>query len=217
MVDAKSPVKKREERRNLLLNAACEVFAEKGFDGARVDEIASRAGVNKALINYYFGSKTMLFQAIMDDFSAAFMERLQGAINPDDSPIDQLRSYVKSIAMITNYHPHLPRILIFEAATGARHMERPPTHGPEAIGILATILERGHKAGVLRELNPVCCYFHIISSMAFFHITAGMRKKMGKLMLAPLTPPDADEFSEFLEDQVIAGFSIAQSQGGDHE
>jgi AcrR family transcriptional regulator len=58
----------RNESRQRILDTARDVFAEKGFDGARVDEIAQRAGVNKALIYYYFKSKDQLLQEILRTF-----------------------------------------------------------------------------------------------------------------------------------------------------
>lgn len=58
----------RNESRQRILDTARGVFAEKGFDGARVDEIALRAGVNKALIYYYFKSKDELLKEILRTF-----------------------------------------------------------------------------------------------------------------------------------------------------
>lgn len=63
--------KSRTESRQRILETAQAVFAEKGFDGARVDEIAQRAGVNKALIYYYFKSKDELLQEILRTFLEA--------------------------------------------------------------------------------------------------------------------------------------------------
>jgi len=59
------------ESRQRILDTARTVFAEKGFDGARVDEIAQRAGVNKALIYYYFKSKDQLLQELLRSFLEA--------------------------------------------------------------------------------------------------------------------------------------------------
>ncbi|WP_147584731.1 TetR/AcrR family transcriptional regulator, partial [Faecalispora jeddahensis] len=55
-----------QERRQWILDAALEVFYEFGFDGARVDEIAKRAGVNQALIYYYFKSKEELYLELIN-------------------------------------------------------------------------------------------------------------------------------------------------------
>lgn len=59
----------------IILNAASEVFMEKGFDGARMQEIADKAGLNKALLHYYFRSKKKLFN---DVFQVVLMEMVDG-------------------------------------------------------------------------------------------------------------------------------------------
>ncbi|MGM0625917.1 MAG: TetR/AcrR family transcriptional regulator [Bacteroidota bacterium] len=59
----------------VILNAASEVFMEKGFDGARMQEIADKAGLNKALLHYYFRSKKKLFN---DVFQVVLMEMVDG-------------------------------------------------------------------------------------------------------------------------------------------
>jgi len=57
----------RENMRDRIKQAAAEVFSERGFDGARMQEIADRAGANKAMIYYYFNSKEALFTAIFSE------------------------------------------------------------------------------------------------------------------------------------------------------
>ncbi len=51
----------------LILETARSVFVEKGFDGARMQEIADKAGINKALLHYYFRSKQNLFESILNE------------------------------------------------------------------------------------------------------------------------------------------------------
>src|SRR5689334_19944404 len=74
-----------ERSRELLLQAALEEFAAKGFSGARVQDIATRAGVNKQLISYYFGGKEGLYQAIQD----RWFESEASFANPE-LPLDAL-------------------------------------------------------------------------------------------------------------------------------
>jgi AcrR family transcriptional regulator len=61
-----SEVDDKESAKSKILDTAKELFAEKGFDGARVDEIARRAGVNKALIYYYYKNKQALLDALIE-------------------------------------------------------------------------------------------------------------------------------------------------------
>ena len=59
------PPTKDQERRDRILDAASAVFAELGFAGARVDDIAERAGVNKAMLYYHVGDKQALYSAVL--------------------------------------------------------------------------------------------------------------------------------------------------------
>jgi len=69
----KNPTATREK----ILNTATKIFARKGFDGARVEEIAQKAGVNKALIYYYFKSKEEILEEIMKRFLEESLQRKQ--------------------------------------------------------------------------------------------------------------------------------------------
>ncbi|HEY8581853.1 MAG TPA: TetR family transcriptional regulator, partial [Capillimicrobium sp.] len=74
-----------ERTRRALLDAALVEFAAKGRAGARVTEIAARAGVNKQLISYYFGGKDGLYQALVD----AWHEQ-EAQLNADDVSLEDL-------------------------------------------------------------------------------------------------------------------------------
>lgn len=80
-----------ERSRQQILDAGTEEFAAHGYAGARVDRIASRAGVNKQLISYYFGGKEGLYRAI----GQRWREREAAEILPDTDPVSMLRRYVR--------------------------------------------------------------------------------------------------------------------------
>jgi len=77
----RSPQKTREK----ILKVSKKIFAQKGFDGARVDEIAHKAGVNKALIYYYFESKEKILEEIMKRFLEEALQRKKALLNMPDS------------------------------------------------------------------------------------------------------------------------------------
>ncbi len=108
--------------KQLILDAATAVFAEKGFDGARVDEIARRAGVNKALIYYYFESKDKILEELMEgiikdliefkDGLAIFMEDINPRQFFDSQILDEiLRKYFN----FARKHRPLLNIIMTEA------------------------------------------------------------------------------------------------------
>lgn len=87
-----SPSRQPSRRERIL--AAAELEFAGGFDGARVDRIAARAGVNKQLVFHYFGSKAGLYQAVATDVS----ERLGAATASGETTSRQLRSLVAALA-----------------------------------------------------------------------------------------------------------------------
>lgn len=90
------PASGRRDSRGLILNAAWEELGRYGPDGGRVERVARRAGVNKQLVFYYFGSKAGLFRAVAE----AAWRRVESAAEtqPGDSPLDALRLLAERLA-----------------------------------------------------------------------------------------------------------------------
>jgi AcrR family transcriptional regulator len=85
-----------ESRRARLLATASRAFAERGFEEVSVREIASKADVNVALINYYFGSKAGLYRAVaLDAFQRVMRELPPPVIRAEDSPESSLQRFVR--------------------------------------------------------------------------------------------------------------------------
>jgi AcrR family transcriptional regulator len=102
-------VRDAERTKRKLLEAAMTEFAANGYDGARVGEIAARAGVNKQLISYYFGGKEGLYRAMQREWLET--ERVQAS--PDVPADDVLRSYLGA-----NLHdPRVGRFVLWQALT----------------------------------------------------------------------------------------------------
>ena len=76
------------EARNKILRAAEAEFAAKGFDGARVDAIAAAAGVNKALIYYYFKGKASILDTLLSEFFTSLRQIKDGVPKPTEDPPD---------------------------------------------------------------------------------------------------------------------------------
>src|SRR5262249_36203548 len=86
-----------EKTRAAILKAALEEFSQEGVSGARTDEIARRAGVNKALLYYYFNDKEGLYAAVLDEVFAGLSERVQSALGETHlPPRTRLLGYVQA-------------------------------------------------------------------------------------------------------------------------
>ena len=107
-----------KETRRRLLNAACEVFAEKGYRNAKVVEICKRAGANVASVNYYFGNKANLYAEVWRYTFRLFEEPLF-SMAEDGSPQDRLRAYI--LNLMKNFTEkgaagHFSRLYLMEMA-----------------------------------------------------------------------------------------------------
>lgn len=111
--------KKMTDKREQILVVAEELFAEKGFDGTSVRELARKAAINIAMISYYFGSKEKLFEAIVEFRTSYIREKLK-SLNRDtildpfvkmDTAIDL---YVDRISAIPHFHKILHHELMLQ-------------------------------------------------------------------------------------------------------
>ena len=80
----------------IILKAARKVFTHKGFDGARMQEIADEAGINKALLHYYFRSKDKLFEAIFKEVITTFFPRIISVLTSDLSLFEKITLFTDS-------------------------------------------------------------------------------------------------------------------------
>ncbi len=118
----RGPAKRATEapdNRTVILNAAEHIFAERGLAGARIDAIARAAGVNKALIYYYFKSKDALHLAIverhMKEFSSQALELLASDRSVQDKVLDYVSMHFDFIAARTDYPRLFQRFMMADS------------------------------------------------------------------------------------------------------
>lgn len=107
----------RRDSRGLILSAARQEFGQQGYAGGRVDRIARRAGVNKQLIFYYFGSKAGLFQAVVESASRDIASDA-GAAGLSGGPLDQLRALLERAFNTLAANADLLRATVVASETG---------------------------------------------------------------------------------------------------
>lgn len=108
--------RQKRETRQKILQAALELFAEKGFEGASVREIASHAGVIHGLIKYHFDGKDQLWKAAVDFLFERQNEELKAPPGYDDlSPDAQARDWIRRYVHYCARHPEHARIMVQES------------------------------------------------------------------------------------------------------
>jgi TetR/AcrR family transcriptional regulator len=98
----------------LILEAAQAVFLEKGLAGARMQEIADRAGINKALLHYYFRSKEKLSAIIISRTIGVIMPRMMGVLATDQDLFDKIRELVNTFIGFISRNSFLPLFVVNE-------------------------------------------------------------------------------------------------------
>lgn len=107
---------KSQNTRKKILQAAAEVFSEKGYDGARVDEIAARVKVNKAMLYYYFENKEKLFAALVEGFVDEIVDFKKKIIKDIDfNDKAQMDIYYEKMFSLMNKNKDILRIISIES------------------------------------------------------------------------------------------------------
>lgn len=105
-------VKNTEQK---ILEAAKKVFLRKGMDGARMQEIADEAGINKALLHYYFRSKEKLFAAVFKETIDDFFPKIAHVMQSEEmSLFDKIRFFVREYMNMLRSKPYIPGFIIME-------------------------------------------------------------------------------------------------------
>jgi len=171
---------KRPQRRNpeatrqKLLTAARREFADSGLAGARVDEIAARAGVNKQLVYHYFGDKDALYLAVLE-WVYEEIRAQERELNLEGLPPEQaIKKLIEGSFDHLAAHPDFIVLLNDENRGGARHVrgsrKLEAMHSP-LVSLVSTILGEGVKAGIFRQgINPVHLYISI-AGLSYFYFS----------------------------------------------
>ncbi len=97
-----------------ILNAAKKIFILKGMEGARMQEIADEAGINKSLLHYYFRSKEKLFEAVFRNTFSKFIPKIDVLLSSSKSLEDKIKEFVLEYLELLQKNPHLPQFILQE-------------------------------------------------------------------------------------------------------
>jgi TetR/AcrR family transcriptional regulator len=169
-----------EKSRAKILVAAERLFATDGLDGARTDAIAAEAGVNKALLYYYFKSKEALYEAVIEGDLREFNEKALGILAAPGPPRLLLLRYVDlHFDFISRRHRHAPLFQQFMTKGG-----KPPERLVREYIIpraeaLRKLLVRGMREGELRKADPFHTAVSIASLIVFYFSSAPVLQLIG--------------------------------------
>jgi TetR/AcrR family transcriptional regulator len=194
--------------RQALLRAGAELFSERGFEGVPIEDLATRAGVNKALISYHFRGKRGLYVAILESSFAAMAERLKAIEAGAPSAREALHGYVRAFEQMTRERPGFPTLFLREVLCAGIDPSLLP-HLLEIIGVSRRLAQRGAQEGLFRRVDPLLMHFGLIGSLVFFFATEPARRKAAGAGDLPFAMPAADAFVRYLEELTLRGLAPA--------
>ena len=165
-----------EQSRAAILEAAVREFAREGVAGARTDAIARSAGVNKALLYYYFKDKEALYQAVLDEVFSGVRVAIEQALSQPLPPRERLQAYVRAHFDYIASNPLYPRIVHAEFLRAGRSpagMQRiAKEYFRPIFSQLSSLLQEGVQAGEFRPVNVMHFIPSMVSVIVFYFITA---------------------------------------------
>jgi TetR/AcrR family transcriptional regulator len=187
-----------------ILSAARQVFIEKGLAGARMQDIADRAEINKAMLHYYFKNKEMLFEVIFRETAGKLFPHFDKLMESDLNFFDKIRSIVSSYIEMIIQNPYLPLFVMNE-------MNKNPQIGlknffeaqkPGFVKKFRESIEESVKNGLIQPINPIHLIMNMFSMCAFPFIA--------KPMISLLTGIEDDQFKNLMEQRkvLVAEFII---------
>jgi TetR/AcrR family transcriptional regulator len=160
-------------KEEIILEAAADVFIEKGWNGARMQEIADRAGINKTLLHYYFRSKQNLYDRILKQVFMNYFENLEPPLAAKGSFADSLRAFIDAFIDTTADNPKIPLFLLHELSQGGTTARRLLTDliASGKTGIphqVAGLIRRETAAGRIEEVDPLHFLLTLLGACIYF-------------------------------------------------
>lgn len=186
----------------LILDAATRIFAQYGFDGARMDTIAKEAGVNKATIYYHLGGKKALYTAVLHTVFSEQAALITKQVSACGTAEEKLRVIFNALRRLIYDTPHINAIMMYEMASGGRNFPDILTEDfTQIIGLTADVLQEGQRMGQFSAAHPMVVYLMTIAPMAYYEkIVSGLQKPLASGSKTRNVPVICiDEFAEQLE------------------
>ncbi len=195
---------KEQNTETIILEAAKEVFQHKGMAGARMQEIADKAGINKAMLHYYYRSKDKLFSAVFKSAVNFMLPKIIKIINTDDHLFIKIENFTNKYINFISKHSYIPLFIINELNRNPDLLkdvfkERGKNNIEQK---LVTQINDLVAKGEIRPINPEQLLLHIMS-LSIFPV-------IGKPLLKNILQTDDKAYQKLIKDRqtCVAEFVI---------
>jgi TetR/AcrR family transcriptional regulator len=165
-----------------ILNAAATVFADHGFHGSKISDIAKLANINKAQLYYHVGNKEKIYEMTLVRHFKTLAEHLESALKDCDDPVEGLRGIVRIHTENFKSDDRAPRTVAQEFATGSKHMTPEAyTQYSRIFALTRFFVEKGISEGVLRKVDPDQVNVLLSGILVISLTSASFRENIAKL------------------------------------
>jgi len=196
-----------ERTRTDILDVATQEFADHGYSGARVDEIAARTRTTKRMIYYYFGGKEQLYIAVLERAYAEIRAAERTVAVDELDPVSAIRQIAEITFDHHEAHPAFIRLVGAENAQRGRHMTRVARLvdlNSSAVGVLRGVLDRGLAAGLFRADVDAVDVHMMISAFCFFRVAN--QHTFGALFGRDLLDPATRQHYRTMAADMVTGY-----------
>lgn len=193
--------------REAILAAGTALFARNGLKATSISQIADRAGVNRAMIAYYFGNKAGLYDAIIDSAVAEAAATI-ASVDLAAGGRESLRQLVLAFADANSRHADFVRMIIHEYFEPGRLFDpSPATKLAGFMKLTKGVLDSLPRAPGARDYDVQVLHLIIVGAINYFILTEPFRQRTAGRNNPAVTTPSMDEFAATLADIFSAGLS----------
>lgn len=162
-----------------IFEAAFKVFQLKGFKGARMQEIADEAGINKAMLHYCFKNKELLFESVFMNAFGKLAPQINEIFKSQDSIFEKIKKFTDSYISFVMDYPFLPQFIIQEMNNNPEFVTKflKKENRPDPTKLIHQI-ENEIKLGILKPINPKQLLIDIFSMTVFPFAAQALLKGM---------------------------------------
>lgn len=158
---------KKDSTEEKILDAAKTVFIAKGMDGARMQEIADEAGINKALLHYYFRSKERLFEAIFSQIVKYAFPEITRIISSDEPIVSKIEQVIDAYLGLLLKHPFIPGFIMKELSRDPSGLFKMIVKFGFDPQIVYNQIQKAMDNGEIKKMDPYHLVVNIISMCVF--------------------------------------------------
>lgn len=191
-----------------ILAAAKRIFLQHGYAGARMQDIADEAGINKAMLHYYFRNKDKMFEMIFVLSIQKMVPTINQVLDSDDDLFEKIRKFVNAYTTKLSENPYLPLFIVNELSKNPEKLlklmitsAQDKPHFVNFISEIQLAVDRGQ----IKKISPVNLFINIMSMCIYPYLAKPMMQmflQMDELQYSIMLEQRKNEVADFIIDSI---------------